>query len=74
MCMKKTFKEGTDYLKKLGASIGVPFAVGSLPVTSPTPDIVFITIDVLKVVGVLVGIIYTITKTYFLVKNRGKND
>jgi len=71
MCMRKIFKEGTDYLKKLGASIGVPFAVSSLPTISPNPEIVSTIYEILRVVGIIVGIFYTGAKTYFLFKNRG---
>lgn len=73
MCMKKVVKEAIDYIKPIGAG-GVPFLMAQLPV-APSPAIIYVLIDVLKVVGSIAAIIYTVAKTYFLIKNRGnKND
>ncbi len=68
MCMKNTFREIKEYLKPITAS-SIPFVALELPTTASEVSVL---LDYLKIVASIAGIIYTIFKTYYLIRNKGK--
>lgn len=69
MCMKNVLKEAKEFAKPITAS-SVPFVMLEIP-TLPQSNVSFF-LDYLKIMASIAGIIYTLFKTYYLIKNKGK--
>jgi len=68
MCMKNVTKEIKEYAKPITAS-SIPFVMLEIPTTASEISAL---LDYLKIVASIAGIIYTLFKTYYLIKNKGK--
>jgi hypothetical protein len=71
MCYKKAAKETLEYAKPLGFSAtGIAFF--QIP-GHESPWVIYLLIDIFKVLVPAAAFVYTIVKTYYLIKNGRKN-
>jgi len=68
MCIKQVTREAKEYMKPIIAS-STPFVMLQIPSVPPSNISFFL--DYLKVVASVAGIVYTVIKTYYLIKNKG---
>ncbi len=68
MCIKNIAREVKEYMKPLIAS-STPFVMLQIPEVPASNISMFL--DYLKIMASIAGIIYTVVKTIYLIKNKG---